>query len=172
MLGLEYTSPFIWSQTFLCDILKIVKDISHLDFQNIRLTDANNEYIPEPRSKGSYAVQLENDAKSYFIHYKDKEMTEVNWRRRAERIDKNTLIFYLMSSKPSIDTDDLLYEIREECLLRNYKFIYLNTNPNIHGIGADFSKCIDFNDRKCPAKLAQLAIPYFLSEISNMHNVL
>ena len=166
MLGLEYTSPFIWSQTFLSDILKIVQDLSQLDFQNIRLTDANNEYIPDHRSKGSYAVQLENGAKSYFIHYKDKQDTEDKWRRRSNRIDKNDIVIYLMSSRPKIDTESLLGAIRDECLVRGYKFIYVNTNPNIKSIGQDFSNFVDFNDSICPFKLAQMALPYFLSELS------
>jgi len=47
LLGLKYTSPFIWSQTFLYDILKIVKDAKDLNFQNINLVSASNQYIPE-----------------------------------------------------------------------------------------------------------------------------
>lgn len=166
LLGLKYTSPFIWSQTFLYDMLKIVKDAKELNFQNINLVSASNQYIPEKNSKNSYAVQLENGAKSYFIHYKDKNLTESNWLRRSERIDKNNLIFYLMSSKPKIDTIELVNEIKEECLIRNYKFIYLNTNKDTTFLGKDYSNYIEFTDNKCPYKLAKLALPYFKEEIA------
>jgi uncharacterized protein (DUF1919 family) len=165
LLGLEYASPFIWSQTFLHDMLKIVKDFDSMDFQNISMIPAANEYIPEYRSNGSYAVQMENAARSYFIHYKDKILTETNWKRRAERIDKNNVVFYLMSSKPKIDTVDLVEEIQEECLRRNYRFVYLNTNKETRFLGKDFSDYIEFKDNKCPVKLACMALPYFKSEL-------
>ena len=163
LLGMQYASPFIWCQTFFEDILKIVRDFKEMDFTNIRMLKCQHPFIPKYRSEGSFSVIMENDARSHFIHYKDKEFTRIKWLERVKRMD-NDIVFYLMSSKMIDDTDGTIEDIKIECEKRNYKFVYLNTKKGSY-LGHDFSNDIEYNDRDCPKKLAELALPLFKQEV-------
>jgi hypothetical protein len=137
---------------------RIINDLESINFGNFNIFEYqlnSNQCNISIR----YVIQLENGAKILYPHYTDKAYVASKFIERSKRIDFSNIIVSVMSTHIKEDTVASFNELYNIVNRKHYKLLALNTNPCQYlPFAKDYTKLINYNNRKCPSQLAKVAL--------------
>ena len=109
--GLPYLSPIAGVYFFPGDFLKLCSDVKgymEKELEFIPYTQSKYREIIEERNQTEVPLARLGDIEIVFLHYKTEEEAGEKWKRRAQRINYDNLIFKF--SKMDFCTDEQLLQ--------------------------------------------------------------
>ena len=140
--GLPYLTPTVGLYLFSDDFIKLCADLKGYmseELEFIPYTESKYRKIIEKKCQTDIPIARLKDIEIIFLHYKTKEEAQEKWKRRAERINYDNLIFKF--SKMNLCADEHLHRFDQFDFWKKICFLPCGCDADIN-CGIQFKSAV------------------------------